>query len=182
MKKTALCSFAALTLALFAASSLRGEVDGALKSKLDSAVTQAKTWAADPVIVAAVKSANTSPSEDAKSMTQDKWKSLPVLDPFVRSFTKNDAAAKLKTLKSEAVTEAFVSGANGAKVAFLSKPSGWTHAGKAKHDDPMAGKVWIGDVEVDESTGQQQIQVSVPVLDGEKPVGSLVVGFSVNKI
>lgn len=180
--KKAICSFAAVAVALFAASSLRGDVDPALKPKLDAALAQANTWASDPAVVAAVKAANGSPTDDAKSMTQEKWKSLPVLDPFVRSFTKNDAAAKLKSIKTEAVTEAFVSGANGTKVAFLSKPSNWSHAGKAKHDKPMAGEAWIGEVEVDESTGQQQIQLAVPVLDGGKPVGSLVVGFSLSKL
>lgn len=170
-----------LAVAMFS-SAARADVDAALKPKVDAAIEQVKTWAADPTIVAAVKSANTSPSEDVKAMTQDKWKTLPVLDTFVRSFTKNDAGAKLKTLKTEAVTEAFVSGADGKKVGFLNKPSGWCHAGKPKHDKPMAGETWIGEVEVDESTGLQQIQVSVPVLDSGKPVGSLVVGLSVSKL
>lgn len=177
-------SFVACTviaLALFS-NVARAEVDAALKPKIDSALAQAKTWAADPTIVAAVKAANTSPSEDVKAMTQEKWKGLPVLDSFVRSFTKNDAATKLKSLKTDAVSEAFVSSADGKKVAFLNKPSNWSHLGKPKHDKPLAGEVWVGDVEVDESTGQQQIQVSVPVLDNGKAVGSFVVGFSVSKL
>lgn len=180
MKKS-LFTFAALAVALIAGIA-RSEVDSALKPKVDAAVAQAKTWAADPTVVAAVKAANAAQSDDVKAMTQDKWKSLPVLDGFVRSFTKNDAGAKLKSFKTEAVTEAFVSGADGKKVAFLNKPSNWSHAGKAKHDKPMAGETWIGDIEVDESTGQQQIQIAVPVLDGEKPIGSFVVGFSISKL
>lgn len=179
MKKVAglFVAFVALS-----ASLLRGELDAGQKAKVDAAVEQAKTWAADPKIVSAVKAFNTSPSDDVKSMTQDKWKTLPVLDPFIRAMTKNDAAAALKSAKTEAVAEAFVSGADGKKVAFLNKPSNWSHGGKPKHDDPMANKVWIGDIEVDESTGQQQIQVAVPVLDGDKPVGSLVVGFAISKL
>ena len=46
----------------------------------------------------------------------------------------------------------------------------------------MAGKTWQGAVEVDESTGTQQIQVAVPVMDGGKAIGSLVVGFAVSKL
>ena len=76
----------------------------------------------------------------------------------------------------------FLSGSDGAKVAFLAKTSSWSHKGKAKHDDPMAGKVWQGAVEVDESTGLQQVQVGVPVLEGGKPIGSLVVGLSLAKL
>lgn len=160
----------------------RAGVDADVQKKLDAALGQMKTWAADATLVAAVKNYNTAPPADAASMTQDKWKSLAVLDPFVRSMTKNDAAGVLKTRKTEAVTEAFVSGANGTKVAFLNKPSGWSHAGKAKHDKPMANASWQGDVEVDDSTGQQQIQLAVPILDGDKPIGSLVVGFAVSKL
>jgi hypothetical protein len=46
----------------------------------------------------------------------------------------------------------------------------------------MAGKTWIGPVEVDESTGLQQVQVALPVLDGGKPIGSIVLGLSVAKL
>jgi hypothetical protein len=179
--KKSLFAFAAVAVVLFAGAA-RAEVDAALKPKVDAAVTQAKAWAADPTVVAAVKAANATPTDEAKAMTQEKWKSLPVLDTFVRSFTKNEAGSKLKTFKTDAVTEAFLSSADGKKVAFLNKPSNWSHAGKAKHDKPMAGESWIGEVEVDESTGQQQIQVSVPVLDGDKAIGSFCVGFSVSKL
>jgi len=46
----------------------------------------------------------------------------------------------------------------------------------------MTGKNWQGAVEVDESTGLQQIQVAVPVLDGDKAIGSMVVGLSLTKL
>jgi hypothetical protein len=88
----------------------------------------------------------------------------------------------LKSKKTDAVSEAFLSGSDGNKVAFLAKTSSCCHKGKAKHDDPMAGKTWQGPVEVDESTGLQQVQVAVPVLEGDKPIGSLVVGLSIAKL
>jgi hypothetical protein len=67
-------------------------------------------------------------------------------------------------------------------VAFLSKTSSWSHKGKPKHDVPMMGKIWYGTVETDESTGQLQVQVGIPVLDGARPIGSIVVGFSVSRL
>jgi hypothetical protein len=76
----------------------------------------------------------------------------------------------------------FVSGAGGGKVAFLAKPSSFSHKGKEKHDVPMAGRLWQGDPEVDESTGQLQVQVGVPVLDGARPVGSIVIGLKVAQL
>ena len=157
-------------------------LDPAAQAKLDTKVKLVQTWAADPAIVSAVKAHNSAPSADAAAMTQEKWKAASILDGFVRSFTKNPAAEFLKSKRTDALSEAFLSGADGTKVAFLSKPSNWAHKGKAKHDEPMAGKNWQGAVEVDESSGQQQIQVAVPVLDGDKAIGSLVVGFNVSKL
>ena len=156
--------------------------DAALQAKINAKIDLIKTWAADPAIVAAVKAHNASEPADHAAMTQDKWASLTVLDPFVRGFSKNDAAAFLKSKKTDDVAEAFVSDAKGDKVAFLAKTTSWCHKGKPKHDQPMAGKTWQGAVEVDESTGQQQIQISVPVMDGGKAIGSLTVGFAVAKL
>lgn len=150
------------------------------QAKLDAKVAELKAWSTEPAIVAAVKAHNAKPEHP--EYTNDSWKALTVLDPAVRAFQQNAVATWIKSKKGEAVTEAFVSGADGAKVAFLSKPSGWTHKGKPKHDKPMTGKNWQGEIEVDASTGARQIQVSVPVLDGGKAIGSIVVGFSVAKL
>jgi hypothetical protein len=46
----------------------------------------------------------------------------------------------------------------------------------------MLGKNWIGSAELDESTGQLEVQVAIPVLDGKKPIGSMVVGLSTSKL
>lgn len=154
----------------------------AAQSKLDAQVAVFQQWASSPAVVAAVKAQNASRAADAAAMTQDKWAGLSVLDPFVRSLTKNDVAAFVKAQKSAMVSEVFVSCADGTKVATLGKPSSWSHKGKPKHDVPMTGKVWRGQVETDESTGLQQIQVAVPVLDGGKPIGSMVVGLSVSEL
>lgn len=157
-------------------------LDPAVQAKVDAELKNIEAWGRDPALVQAVKASNASPSEAAAGMTQDKWKSLTVLDPTVRSFTKTPAAEFLKSKKTAAVSEAFVSAADGTKVAFLAKTSGWSHKGKAKHDVPMSGKNWQGPIEVDDSTGLQQVQVGVPVLDGDKPIGSLVVGLSLSKL
>ena len=76
----------------------------------------------------------------------------------------------------------FVSGADGFKVGFDAKTEHWTHKGLPKHEVPMTGETWIGTVKLDDSTGQQLIQVALPVLDGGKPIGSLVVGLRVDKL
>ena len=157
-------------------------LDPAAQAKVDARLKEIQTWAANPVLINAVKAHNAALPAELAAMTQEKWKTLSVLDPFVRGFSKNEAGEFLKTRKSEVVSEAFLSGADGIKVAFLSKPTNWSHKGKEKHDVPMTGKTWQGPVETDESTGARQLQVSVPVLDGDKPIGSLVVGLAVSKL
>jgi hypothetical protein len=158
------------------------DLDPAMQARLDVQVKMVQEWAANPVILNAVKAHNATPSAEAVAMTQEKWKAASVLDPFVHSFTRNAVAELLKNKRTKTVSEAFVSGTDGTKVAFLAKPTNWSHKGKAKHDVPMSGKTWQGPIEVDESTGLKQIQISVPVLDGDKPIGSLVVGFSISKL
>jgi hypothetical protein len=157
-------------------------MDAALRAKLDQKMQQIRAWAAEPAIVAAVKTQNSAKSADAAAMTQEKWAAASVLDPFVRALLKNPATQVLKSRQSAEITEAFVSSADGCKVAFLSKPTNWSHKGKPKHDVPMSGKTWEGAIELDESTGMQQLQVAVPVLDGGKPIGSLVIGLSLNRL
>lgn len=153
-----------------------------LQAKVDAQVSQIKAWASDPVILEAVKAQNAAMPAELAGLTQEKWRTLTVLDPIVRGLSKNAVATFLKTKKSAIISEAFVSAANGTKVGFLAKTTSWSHLGSPKHDKPLAGSIWQGTVEIDESTGLQQLQVSVPVLDGDKPVGSLVVGISLTKL
>jgi hypothetical protein len=157
-------------------------VDATTQSKLDRFVKEIRVWASDARIVNAVKNRNESKSADQASMTQDAWNSLSGVESSVRRFTQNAAAEFLKSKRTEVVAEAFVSAADGTKVAFLAKPTNWSHKGKAKHDAPMSGKTWQGQPEVDASTGFEQIQIAVPVLDGDQPIGSLVVGLVVARL
>jgi hypothetical protein len=172
----------ALCMLLTAYVASGAALDAASQAKVDAKVKEIQSWAADRTVVEAVKAYNGAKSAEAAAMDQPKWIAATVLDPFVRSLTKNTAAEFLKTHKGDVVSEAFVSGADGGKVAFLAKPTNWNHKGKPKHDAPMSGKTWRGEVEVDQSSGLQQIQVAVPVLDGTRPIGSLVVGLSIIKL
>ena len=154
----------------------------AQKAKVEAKMKDLKALGTDPKVIAAVKAYNANPPAESKAMTNDKWKGLTVLDPYVRSFSKNDLAAYLKSKKDDSITEEFVSGADGSKVAFLSKTTNWTHKGKDKHEVPMKGQTWIGPAELDESTGAQQVQIGLPVLDGGKAIGSIVIGIGVNSL
>ena len=153
-----------------------------MKAKVEAKAAHLKSWSTDPTIVNAVKEANANPPAETKGMTNEQWAKLSVLDPVVRSFTKNPLGQYLKTKKDDQIAECFVSTAAGTKVAFLAKTSNWSHADKDKHRVPMTGKTWIGPAAMDDSTGELEVQVGLPVLDGSKPIGSIVVGLSVAKL
>ena len=173
----------AILSAVLLSASVRAEALAPEKQALlDAKLSEIKALAADAAIIKAVVAQNTALPAGYAEMTQDKWKALTVLDPFVRGFTKNNAGAVLKARKTAWMSEAFVNDAKGIKVGFLSKTTSWSHASSGKHTKPMNGEVWQGAVELDESTGLQQVQVSVPVLAEGKPAGSLVVGVSIAKL
>ena len=177
-------SLTLVMLTSLAAMVANGEIvlEPAVQAKVDAQIQNFQSWAKEPAVLKAVKDHNATVPADQAAMTQAKWETLTVLDPWVRAFTKNEVAVFLKTKKTESVGEIFVSGADGLKVAFLSKPTNWSHKNKPKHEVPMTGKTWQGPVELDESTGLQEVQVSVPVMDGDKPIGSIVIGLVVSKM
>ena len=157
-------------------------LDPAVQAKVDAQIKIIQSWAADPVIVNAVKAQNAALPPEYAAMTQEKWQGLSKLDPVVRGFDKCPAGELLKGKRGELVIRSFVSDASGLKVAFTTKPLNWSHKGDPKHELPMAGKTWQGGLEQDKVSGLEQIQISVPILDGDKPIGSLVVGLSVSKL
>jgi hypothetical protein len=162
-----------------------GQAPPEIKAKLDAKIKQLGSLSTDPEIVNAVKAHNATPgSAEALAMTNDKWHGLSVLDPFVRATAKTPLSEYLKTKKSadDTIAKIFVSGADGLKVGFDAKTEHWTHKGMPKHEVPMKGETWIGSVKADDSTGQQLIQVGLPVLDDRKPIGSIVVGLRVDKL
>jgi len=180
MKQIQIIGLTVLVLMVFTAAGQA--LDDATKAKVDAKIVQYTPWGTDAKVVEAVKAFNAAPPAYAKDMTHDKWQSLTLLSPEVKAIASCELSKYLKAKKDASISEAFVSGADGTKVAFFAKSSGWSHKGKPKHDDPMAGKTWTGEVEIDASSGQQQVQIGIPVMDQGKAIGSIVIGFNVTKI
>jgi hypothetical protein len=153
-----------------------------VRAKVEARLRSLQQWSTDPTIVNAVRVHNANPPAADKAMTNDRWAMLTVVDPFVRGFSKNPLALYLKSKKDAPIAECFVSGIDGTKVAFLSKPTNWSHAGMDKHQVPMTGRTYLGPLAEDESTRQELVQIGIPVLDGGRPIGSIVVGLKVSKL
>lgn len=158
------------------------QITPAMQAKINAEITAAQALASDPAIVEAVKAQNASAPANFAGMTQEKWAAAAASDPFVQGFTTNAVAAILQAKKSAIAAEVFVNAADGRKVAFLAKTTNWSHAGSPKHDMPMMGHPWTGAIEHDHSSGVESIQIGVPVLDGGKAIGSIVIGLDVAKL
>ena len=162
-----------ITTALISAQALNPEQ----KAKVQVELKKLMVLGSDPVVVKAVKEFNAVHPDVSKGMTQDKWTALTVLSDEVKYFARNPLAVYLKTKRTGAITELFVSCSDGTKAAFFAKTTSWSHKGKPKHDVPMTGSTWIGELALDESSGKVEVQVSFPVLDQGQPIGSIVIGL-----
>ena len=160
------------------------EITPAVQAELDRQKQVVAGWAADPVIVNAVREQNA--KGPIPGMDNAKWKTTRRSDPVVKQFPANPAGQYLRAkleASGGAVSEAFLNAAGGEKVAFVEKTTSYIHAGQAKHDVPFTtGRPWQGKPEFDESTQTYAVQISVPVLDGGKPIGSLVVGVNLSHL
>ena len=160
------------------------EITPAVQKELDKHVEMVKTWAADPTIVKAVTDQNE--KGPIAGLDNPKWKTLRRSDALVKEFQSNAAGQYLRQKISDSkgtYAEAFLSAAQGEKVAFFEKTTSYLHKGTPKFDVPFSsGKSWQGQPEFDESSQTHQIQISVPVVSAGKPVGVLVVGVSLTKL
>lgn len=156
------------------------EITPGVQTELDKQKQVVAGWAADPVIANAVKEQNV--KGPMAGMDNPKWKTTRRSDPMVKAFQSNPAGQYLKAkldASGGAFSEAFLNGGKGEKVAFAEKTTSYIHVGQAKHDVPFStGKFWQGKPEFDESSQTYAVQISVPVMDGGKPIGSLVVGVN----
>ncbi|MBI4593818.1 MAG: hypothetical protein HY728_06335 [Candidatus Rokubacteria bacterium] len=156
------------------------EITPGVQTELDKQKQVVAGWAADPVIANAVKEQNV--KGPMAGMDNPKWKTTRRSDPVVKAYQANPAGQYLKAkldASGGAFSEAFLNGGKGEKVAFFEKTTSYIHAGSAKHDVPFSsGKSWQGKPEFDESSQTYALQISVPVMDGGKPIGSLVVGVN----
>ncbi len=160
------------------------EMTAGVQAELDKQKQVVAGWAGDPVIVGAVKEQNA--KGPLAGMDNPKWKTTRRSDATVKGFQASAAGQYLKAKldgSAGVFSEAFLNGSRGEKVAFVEKTTSYVHLGQAKHDVPMStGKTWQGKPEFDESSQTYAVQISVPVVDGGKAIGSLVVGVNLSHL
>jgi hypothetical protein len=187
MTRTFVAVLVALATALTATAAFpqsKFEITPAMQAELDRQKTMIAGWAASPTIVTAVTEQNK--RGPIAGMDNPKWKQTRRSDATVVAFQSNPAGQFLKSKVEDtkgSVSEAFLSGSHGEKVAFVEKTTSYIHVGQAKFDVPFTtGKAWQGQPEFDESSQTYAVQISVPVLAEGKPIGALVVGVNLTHL
>lgn len=175
-----------LLLALqFAGSAWAGDVTPKMQPKIDAYKKQVAIWAADPLIVKAVKEINV--KGPIPMMGNAKWREIKETDPVVTAFVDNAAGQLLtKWLNADAksINKIVLSGDKSHRVAFTSMPALYIGKGKPNFDTSFNDeKVWQqGETKPDPSTNIESVQISAPVKDGDKVIGVLLVALTVSNL
>lgn len=152
-------------------------------------------WAADPILIAAIKKQNseTSAYDQARiDYLDSQWRIglYAENDPLVQDVLSNDASEYLRnqvSISEGAITEVILMDAQGLNVAASTATTDYWQGDEAKFQKTyLVGNdaVHLGSVELDESTGTVQGQISMTLVDAETgvAVGAITVGVDLNAL
>lgn len=141
-----------------------------VQAKVEKYQQKLVEWAANPVIVAAVKEANT---KGPGSMNNAVWSDLDDNDPKVKAFQASAAGKMLKTWEEDkGINKLFIRDEKANLVAASSKALLFNNASRPQFSGALKGQVWGGkEMKPDPTTQVMSVQIAVPILDGGKPIG-----------
>ena len=160
----------------------QSELEELLKVK----VRTVQHMALNPLLVRAVRQQNASGLTPEEINRRDEaWRSTAELTPFKLSLQTSPAGEFLKqqVQRSASFNEAFLTDDQGANVAAYPATSDYWQGDEDKWIESFNGgngRIFIGDLELDESTNTVAAQISAPVLDRGETIGVLVVGVTIN--
>ena len=162
------------------AAAWAGDVTAKMQPRIDAYKKQAVAWAADPLILKAVRESNG--KGPIPMMGNAKWRELKESDPVVKSLVDN-AAGQLMTkwmnADAKGINKIVLSGDKSHRVAFTSMPAIYIGKGKPNFDEAFDGKPWQqGESKPDPSTNIDTVQIAVPVKEGSATIGVLLVSLT----
>lgn len=162
------------------ATAWAADVTAKMQPKIDASKKQAVAWAADPLIVKAVKDSNA--VGPIPMMGNAKWRDLKESDPIVKGLVDNAAGQLLtKWMNADAkgINKIVLSGDKSHRVAFTSMPAVYIGKGRPNFDEALGGKIWQqGESKPDPSTNIDTVQIAAPVKDGNTVIGVLLVSLT----
>jgi len=161
-------------------AALAADVTAKMQPKIDAYKKQAVAWAADPLIVKAVKDSNA--AGPIPMMGNARWRELKESEPIVKGLVDNPAGQLLtKWMNADAkgINKVVLSGDKSHRVAFTSMPAIYIGKGRPNFDEAFGGKVWQqGESKPDPSTNIDTVQIAAPVTDGNAVIGVLLVSLT----
>jgi hypothetical protein len=162
------------TLTIWAADPLPAPVQAATEHYKKKLVE----WAANPVIVAAVKEVNA--SGGIAGMSNGKWNDLDEKDPAVKAFENSKTGALIRKWEEDkGINKLVLRDEKGNLVAASTKPQVYNNATRPAFANPFKGQVWAAsEIKPDPTTGIKSVQAGAPVTDGGKVIGVIHAGIT----
>ncbi len=187
ISKTIAILFALLLSLAPPTSATDSQVDQDVEAALQKQVQLVTQMAMSDVVLEATRSQNNKHLTPAEIRDRDnQWKASGELTEFKTSLQTSDVGKLFKNKvdwPDSVYSEMFLTDNQGANVAAYPATSDYWQGDEEKWIASFnrgSGKVFIGPVELDESTGIRGVQISVPVLDGKKTIGVLIVGVKLS--
>ena len=180
------CLTIALCALVVTASAQQDISESELEELLRVKVRTVQHMALNPLLIRAVRKQNASGLTLEEIARRDKvWRATKELTPFKLSLQTSSAGrfVKQQIQRSTSFNEAFLTDNQGANVAAFPATSDYWQGDEDKWINSFNGsngRVYIGALELDESTNTVAAQVSAPVLDRGRTIGVLVVGVTIN--
>lgn len=114
------------------------------------------------------------------------WRTTEDIDSFIFEKMSNRCAFILLNIENtySFIVETFVMDNQGANVGQTGKTSDYWQGDEAKFIESFnyaRGAIHYGDVEYDESVNEIITQISVPVMDGDRAIGAITFGVSLDR-
>ena len=160
-----------------------------LQTILEKDIQRLQKIVTNEILVNAVKEQNAQGQKLAEIQEKDAlWKGSDDTAPLKTTMLSTDASQYLKQLithQGRLYNEAFLTDDQGANVATFPLTSDYWQGDETKWSASFAngeGIVYVGDIELDESTNTKAVQISVPVKDGDQTIGVMVVGVKLSHV
>lgn len=170
MIKVGVLTVSALMGGLFACVAMADPIPPDVQAKVEKYKAKLVEWAANPTIIAAIKDAN---AKGSGGMNNGAWDDLKDDDPKVLTL-QTSAAGKMLTKWEEdkGINKLYIRDEKGNLVGSSNKALLFNNASRPQFSNSIKGAVWgAGEMKPDPTTNIMAVQISVPILDGGKPIG-----------
>ena len=187
-------TFTAVTALVFGVAMMQpAQADPLTEALTDLANGPVKQWLNNSTVTSAIKAQNSKHSgisQDKINELDQQWRAETSASskPMIDSVLATDLSQYLKGVKDESAgmfTEIFVMDNVGLNVGQSDATSDYWQGDEAKWQQTYqvgADAIHISEVELDESSQQLQVQLSLPISEGGSVIGAVTIGVNVDAL